>query len=365
MSQEEANEPHDTVAGPARRFSDFPITASHLISLDKLTSSANQRDSPHVPRLVSESPSVPTTLSRPEPEEYVGLDRLLGVVDDYILPLFASYDTSDFRVGPVALTRFMRGGKTRALKELGNELQRREKPVLFIAFTGQTRLNEHEAQLHKRGELTLLDSIVLRMTWACATEETVASLAEQIGKDPGDISFEDWIDHVSLDPLLLDRWLTGPLILLFDKLDQLVTKETLPALTVEGSEARAVAEFILSCLGAEDRYFVFSSHVATVGKSIRDYWVDRRSARDVYRLEIPRIEEPTEALAISPSASEGEICWTGRAPALLFELYRRSETSSNEGDVLEHFTSSKSVDTSTAPAVIRTALKGDPSAAYF
>jgi len=332
--------------------------------LTKLTDPNAQRESRHVPALTPEPPRA-RGLERPDPEQYVGLTRLLHVVDDYILPRFASYDTTDFRVGPVVLTRFARGGKSRALKELGSELQRRGKPVLFITFSGQTRFNEHEAQLHKRSELTLLDSIVLRITWACAREETVASLAKQIGKDPDDISFEDWIDHVSLDPLLLERWLTGPLILLVDKLNQLLTKEALPALTVEGSEARAVAEFILSCLGAEDRYFVFSSHVATVGKSIRDYWVDRRSARDVYRLEIPRIEEPTEALAISPSASEGEICWTGRAPALLFELYRRSETSSNEGDVLEHFTSSKSVDTSTAPAVIRTALKGDPSAAYF
>ncbi|CEM32493.1 unnamed protein product [Vitrella brassicaformis CCMP3155] len=237
-------------------------------------------------------------------------------------------------------------------------------------------MSEAEQDLHKRSELTLLDSMVLRMTWACATGETVASLAKQIGKDLGDISFEDWRDHVSLDRLLLERWLIGPLILIVDELNMLLTKETLATLDVEGSEdpmgAKALAGFIRSrCLGPKDRFFIFSSHVATVGRSIGNYWVNSRSARKVYKVQLPRIETLAEAAAISPSADHGEICWTGRAPALLFQLYLQSATSRDEDDVLAYFSVSTSiVDASTAKAVIRSAIVGDlkapsPKAPYI
>mmetsp|Transcript_36779 Transcript_36779/g.105406 ORF Transcript_36779/g.105406 Transcript_36779/m.105406 type:complete len:149 (-) Transcript_36779:214-660(-) len=68
--------------GQAHRFRDFPITESHIISLDKLTDSGSQRDSPLVPTLVSDSPSVRTTVCRPEPDVYVGLKRVQQKVEN-------------------------------------------------------------------------------------------------------------------------------------------------------------------------------------------------------------------------------------------------------------------------------------------
>ncbi|CEL92505.1 unnamed protein product [Vitrella brassicaformis CCMP3155] len=352
----------------------FKLVAQDLMSVDKLTDVRNQRVLGKLPTLVP-PPGAPN---------YVGLDELRQMVEGSmgwsapILDLHKTEDSREFRVGPTAVSRFARGGKTRMLTEIGLLLQERKIPTLFITFSDFTEMEDGE-----RDSINPLESILMRIAWATAPEETVAKVvaharetfSDMEDKTVHDFTFPDWLETASISEGEIKKWLgQSQLILLVDELNQLLTTDLLDSLvSIETDEATMgkqrvaakAAEFLrLVFLKEEGRYLIFSSHVATVGSRLEDYWLLIKRGRRVVKLRIPVINELADAQAITRCTHGGQISWTGRAPSLLYELFKRSPTceSTDLEGVRRLFSgASTPMDADIARAIIRSALDGDPN----
>jgi len=112
---------------------------------------------------------------------------------------------------------------------------------------------------------------------------------------------------------------------------------------------------------------VFSSHVVTVGDGLEDYWGRSRSGRLAKKLRIPVIKQLEDARLITLCADGGHICWTGRAPALLFQLFRNSPKceAPRPSDVTRHFSAAPTISADTVRALVQSALKGDATRDYL
>ncbi|CEM12873.1 unnamed protein product [Vitrella brassicaformis CCMP3155] len=119
----------------------------------------------------------------------------------------------------------------------------------------------------------------------------------------------------------MEEWLgSDPLVLFVDELNRRIPPDTV---FEEEPLAKELADYVLQhFLNKRQRYFVFSSHVAALGNSLRRYY-SSFSFRGVYKPQIPRVERISDVIesGICSGTHAGIVSWTGRAPGLLTLFY--------------------------------------------
>lgn len=140
------------------------------------------------------------------------------------------------RVEPIAVVRCSRGGKTRALTELGIKLHAESIPVLFVSFNHFSTFAEEEQS------------------------DPLAALCLRIGfLAMGATDFDVFRKSYSVSPDSVAAWLgSSPCVLILDELNR---AEALNTKTKAGTE---FVDFIRKhFLQPSCRMFVFSSHVVS------------------------------------------------------------------------------------------------------
>ncbi|CEL92040.1 unnamed protein product [Vitrella brassicaformis CCMP3155] len=327
----------------------FPltITADDLIPVNQLIDPSALRETNRLVVLSGDG-------QRREPAKYIG-QNVIGVTATpaSITALLKARDSGPFRVGPTVVTRFSRGGKTRMLKEIAKQLRAAKIPVLPITFNDETSLDPKESSSR-----TLIESILLRIGWSAAKNETIEAVGKELGKEV--VNFGVWVGAVSVTEEVILQWLGDrPCVLMIDELNQLLKKKT-PY--VEGSPEAIVAAYLkTNWLGQPDRFLVFSSHVLTTSTNLQGFWVAGLGDRPMQQLRMPLIENVAEAReVISDAADEGQMCWVGRAPGLLMDLYHRDPRNADPANVLRKAKMMPSgADAPSAVGVIKMALDGN------
>lgn len=164
----------------------------------------------------------------------------------------ADFETSkSHRVEPLAVSRCSRGGKTRALYEIGNlEYKYNDEavPVIFVSFNDYSTLNECDQE-------DPLQALILRIVFAAHRGTTYnCSTGTQFKK------FRETFDVTENDVMC---WLgDAPALLIVDELNNL---RKLTARDADSDkQAAKFANFIKSYfVKPAGRYFVFSTHIVS------------------------------------------------------------------------------------------------------
>mmetsp|Transcript_24747 Transcript_24747/g.71426 ORF Transcript_24747/g.71426 Transcript_24747/m.71426 type:complete len:734 (-) Transcript_24747:1101-3302(-) len=338
--------PVDAVVAPlgVRGKNDVEIEAGDLISVDRLTEP--------IDRGLRLAPSVALDLGQQQP--YIGQGRLDKISQELVGHYEARDEDRAIRVPPMVVTRFSRGGKTRLMKQIALGLQKKDIPALFVTFNEGTKPTDFELSARSP-----LQSIALRIAWATATPEALDKVAQALGKPAAQVTFSDWVENVSVSRRTIQEWLGSHSLVLFaDELNQRIPADTE---FKEEPLAKEVADFLTEhFVDKRQRYFVFSSHIATLGNRLESYYWNL-SGRDVYKPQIPRVERISDVTesGLCPDTHAGIVSWTGRAPGLLTLMY--SEEPPKPDNVRRPFRKMKvpRLDAALAQNVIRTAIEGD------
>jgi hypothetical protein len=212
------------------------------------------------------------------------------------------------RVPPMAVVRFSRGGKTRALYEIATICKEKVKveSVIYVSFNDSTSLSEWEQE-------DPLQALCLRIAFAALHQSDTCSgtRAQQ---------FEEFRSrNILVEPTMILRWLgNSSAVLLVDELNNLreLTKR-------KSKEASAFGRFLKdNFLGTENRYFVFSSHLLDTFEFFSLH-VDPSggSIRPVVLQELPMANDlSTVRQKLMPHLKgPREAIYYGLAPAMIFE----------------------------------------------
>lgn len=128
-----------------------------------------------------------------------------------------------FRVPPMALTRYSRGGKSRALLEIARKLRGPDQNVIRISFSDLTTYSLQESK-----QVSVLQSLKARIAWTCAKEKPPKPL---ISDDNDGINF-------LADEQAFQTWLSRApnCILLIDELNNAVQPKDCSALSDEDQQ---------------------------------------------------------------------------------------------------------------------------------
>jgi hypothetical protein len=234
------------------------------------------------------------------------------------------------RVPPMALMRCSRGGKTRALKEIGKSLKSQlpNAAIIYISFNNNSQL--------KARELTdPLAALRRRIAYAAMKDKP---------KDFDDIGDRDFREKD------LNVWLGDlPCVLLIDELN-LVT-------SLNSDFAYYLKENFLSSKG---RYFVFSSHIVTTAQKLSDC-MESVSNRPLLAPQLPTV--PSLAVAISklhwPALSARGILYYGCIPSLIYEAKRYGESFEKRQQAIQRCISENLINDRNMKALLESFISGD------
>uniref|UniRef100_A0A0G4HVY8 Uncharacterized protein n=1 Tax=Chromera velia CCMP2878 TaxID=1169474 RepID=A0A0G4HVY8_9ALVE len=287
-----------------------------------------------VPNIEKEAPETFVGASGWLPDKLEWVKKRLEQGDDV--------DPSGPRVSLGVLSRFARGGKTRALIELGKKLQK-EIPdclVIFISLNDKTKYESGSSGLSGVGEVVMRIAWVLDGCWKDREKKQdmfTKFCKEQTWKKE---SFEKWLG-------------SRKVILLVDELNQL----PLSAMGEVGSDDNLPSFLSKNFIASKGRALVFTTHVASTASTFTRLLTatEQGSNRECIFLGLPLIEnfkEDTTALGKFWNASK--ILYYGRSPGLVV-------TPEEEVDMkfYRRFNALKGKERQKAlRAVIETALKG-------
>jgi hypothetical protein len=226
----------------------------------------------------------------------------LHAIVDIVKERCKASDSASLLVPPMALVRCSRGGKTRALQEIARQLKA-DLPgssVVYVTFNDSSSLQSWEQD-------DPLGALCRRIAFASLRERDY---------EKSDRQYEAFASaRVSADEI--GDWLgeNTPCILLVDELNLLVELNK-----TDSRVAKNFALFLKSCfLITENRYFIFSSHVASTVRLLMDL-MEAGSSRQVDIQELPLI--PTLAIArenlLTPLLSAREAVYFALVPSLIF-----------------------------------------------
>lgn len=216
------------------------------------------------------------------------------------------------RIAPTALVRCSRGGKTRALREVGRHLydadiDGRPLRVMFVSF--------NDATPYERGEASSpLESLLARIAYAALRPER----REAIGA-----LHQEGALRIAVRERDIVTWLaTHPCVLLIDELNKVDG--------VDGEAGRVLGRFLRThFLTTAGRYFIFSSHVCATTLQVSRFltWPSDRAVR---LQPMPRFETiaHVNALVSSVPAPAGAahreaVLAFGNLPALAYSVWNR------------------------------------------
>ena len=205
----------------------------------------------------------------------------------------------DTTVSPIAFVRFSRGGKTRALKEVGRWLKNRGIPCLYISFMGETTYISEETDPTK--------ALTRRIARALCPPQSLGA-----GEYP-DFTPEEVLAHLG----------RMRCVLLVDELNRLFV----PA--PEGNERtmfQIAGQFLrANFLDRKGRALVFTTHTASTTGVFKDY-VDGAglSGRRVERVRLPTITADMYEGAremVKGRFAAADFSHYGLSPALCYSVY--------------------------------------------
>uniref|UniRef100_A0A0G4HIV2 Uncharacterized protein n=1 Tax=Chromera velia CCMP2878 TaxID=1169474 RepID=A0A0G4HIV2_9ALVE len=271
-----------------------------------------------------------------EPKTFVGASSWLPATVKWVKKRLQENDDVDLagpRVSPGVLSRFAGGGKTRALIELGKELQK-ELPdclVIFISLNDKTRYEGGSSGMSGVEEVVMRIAWVLLGCWVDREKKQATFTAfckEQMWKKE---AFEEWLG-------------SRKAILLVDELNQL-------PLTSKMGDDNLPSFLSKNFVAPEGRALIFSTHVASTAPTL-DELMHKRVCAFLGLPLIESFEEDTKAFGKLWNASK--ILYYGRSPGLVV---------TSEQEVLEKFRErfealKRKESQKALRGVIETALKG-------
>ncbi|CEM05299.1 unnamed protein product [Vitrella brassicaformis CCMP3155] len=239
------------------------------------------------------------------PEYFVGNDHLEFTATLAKITYWYERDGFNPRIPPMAVTRHVRGGKTRFLQEIGMALHKKGVPVVLISFNDQTAKIERLEE-----DASLEQQLLWRISWAAATDEA---------RELMDNDFKLWVERmVPSYEVVRERLERQNCVLLIDELNKLITDDLR-----DKQEGKDLADLLkrrfVDPLG---RYLVFSSHITATGNKLVKF-MHSPSDRDVIRPRLPIIKtlEDARRLGVPGGATKGSLCYLGLAPALVHDTY--------------------------------------------
>jgi len=280
-----------------------------------------------------------------DPPVFIGRDAQLKDAMQKVMQWYEARpeDYGDsFRIPPMSLTRYVRGGKTRMLKEIGQELLAKGIPAIYVTFNDITTASRWE----RDNEPPPLQRLLSRIGWAVATDEARGLV---------DNNFNTWTATMDVSEDTVADWLgQHGCVLLIDELNKLITN------VQGGKPGEAVAGFLKdSFIDRRNRYLIFSSHSTATGNKLAVF-IQSPSDRHVVRPSLPVITTPDEATCINQAARKGAVCYLGLTPALVHEAYNEMGGSVHDcaKDTFSRL-AAPPLDTATVECVIMMSLEGD------
>uniref|UniRef100_A0A0G4HMW0 Uncharacterized protein n=1 Tax=Chromera velia CCMP2878 TaxID=1169474 RepID=A0A0G4HMW0_9ALVE len=223
-------------------------------------------------------------------------------------------------VQPLAVVRFSRGGKTRALKELAIMLGN----TIFVSFNGKDHTNlsmaeEEDVLLHS--QVSLLDCLLIRVAWALLPAQRKVAQ-----------NFAAWRSQHTVSRKLIQDHLSGKdCVLLVDELNALLGLANMLEKRVPEVQYCAQVGDLYGFLKDEfmkpaGRLFGFSSHTfetPTALSQLEQKFPLSNSERLVCLQQLPllKVTEWEDAKHLGVTA-RGEAAYFGRSPGLLVSSLR-------------------------------------------
>ena len=235
----------------------------------------------------------PPQLNEVSPPTFVAPDGWLDDLCEEVKAQFHRKDTEYPRVSPVALVRFSRGGKTRALHELASALRGNcddTVAIIYISFNGQTELLPWEKDKP-------LQALCRRVLFTALGEKDARgfhTFAESSEFRKEDVT--EWLGNANC-------------ILLIDELNLVQT-------AMDDNFASFVKRTFMEDIG---KALVFSSHVISVNNVLTSF-MQSASERSVITKKLPLAQNLVQAknLLDMPSLTPQMALYLGLVPALFY-----------------------------------------------
>ena len=243
---------------------------------------------------------LPTVYEKEAAEPFLAPENWLSNTAQQVLAQADLEETNDPRVSPIALIRCSRGGKTRAMTELAQEVRRQDPSygIVYISFNTDTSLLEKPAS-DPTGELCV----------------RIAFTALKERKENGDkAGFLKFCKGARVEKEWIIQWLGNSKCILFvDELNML--EDCLGTDT-----AIFLKQHFLLTAG---RGIVFSSHVASINQDLTEY-MSSPSDRKTLTIPLPTIPSLSEARENfqMPDLSVQNALFLGLLPGLIVERKR-------------------------------------------
>ncbi len=226
-------------------------------------------------RLKDAESITPPELQLTEPKEFITnawLDDAVQTVEES----FLKYDTDAERVPVLGLIRCSRGGKTRALKEIGRAMKAKwpDVAVIYVSFNDYSSIEPDEKE-------DLVTALCLRIAFAGLKDNDPArreSSEKELSASFGDFKSANRVSKSDIITWLRKK----PCLLLIDELN-IGTRNA-------SSDSKQMLYLFLKryFLSGASRYFVFSSHIISTASEAREY-LDTTSHRVLILKWLPRI----------------------------------------------------------------------------
>jgi hypothetical protein len=255
-------------------------------------------------------------------------------------------DTESPRVTPVALTRCSRGGKTRSLHELTQELRAVDGSyaIIFVSFNSETPVEGWENE-------DPVGALCRRIAFASLNREWFTSVNDdQEGKVPSSrrLMFELFRKKIDVSPESVIDWLgRAKCILIVDELNKVTMNATIATFLKK--------HFLLEA----GRGLVFSSHVVSLNGLLAEFMDGQGSGREIRTYALPNIvtlsdtREKFKAGKLSPQ----EVLFLGMIPALIHTSLRATLPHTRRETVVSDWLVS-GVEPETAKTFLSTILDG-------
>lgn len=237
-------------------------------------------------------------------------------IDETVRIVLDNFTKSDdvcgaLRVPPMALARCSRGGKTRALLEIGQALRTAGIVVIDVSFADYSDVEQWEQE-------DPLGALCRRIAFAGLQGRNMLH------------SRAEWLDYknTSVTGKQIRQWIGAqPCVLLIDELDALDGLQVAGATASLSRGIEELVEFVQEVfIAPAGRYCVFTSHVVATAQLLERYMEPTHSGRDVIVRGLPIIESVQTAREAFnwPELSVRQALYYGLVPSLIFEA-RKSE----------------------------------------
>lgn len=279
---------------------------------------------------------VPLELKEANPPEFITRKWRDEAVEE-IVKEYELEDTETHRKAPTAFIRCSRGGKTRALYEVGVALKETlpHTAVISVSFNGASSLKFEE-----HGDP--VGAFCRRVAFAA-----------RIDRKKG---FEEFLG-LRVTAEQVSSWLgSAPCILLIDELN------LLNALAVKSQGGLILAEMLKhTFLKEKGRYFVFSSHISSLAGKLSVYMDSSVSERRVLVRQLPLIPKMSVARRVfgnSLDMNARMALFYGSIPALLYVAHIEEGEFQKRDQAISQFLSSKEVSDADVKQILRSIFSG-------